>query len=99
MLFHITHTHNHETCPAVHVDRRKTLDECWEALRTTPEIRVVEAYAAPLDHIFHITVEADDLAAVVKAMSPLNALGSAQTLPVMPLDDLLLLVGEGASRP
>ena len=97
MLLQITHTHSPETCPAVHAEHRVTLRRCYEALRESGEVKVVGAFASPLDHVFHFTVEAADLASVVRAMAPLNAIGTAKTEPVIPLDDLISLVSSEGS--
>jgi hypothetical protein len=99
MLFQITHTHAPETCPAVHAEHSATLRRCYEALRVSGEVKVVGAFASPLDHVFHFTVEAAELASVVRAMAPLNAIGTAKTEPVMRLEDLISLVAqEGATE-
>lgn len=98
MLFQITHTHSHETCPAVHQSRLQDLNAWFESLKASPDVSLVGAYAAPLDHLLHITVEAPDLGAVVRALGPLNALGTAQTSPVLPLAELLSIARDGVSQ-
>jgi hypothetical protein len=98
MLFQITHTHGPERCPAIHGERGETLREVWRLLQTSAEVRVLSAYASPLDHVFFFMLEASDLSSVVRAMAPLNAIGTAHTTPVMPLGDLLELVDEDRDR-
>jgi hypothetical protein len=94
MIFQITHKHTPESCPAVHPEKREILTDAWRTLSTTDGIDVLGAYSSPLDHVFHVTVEADELERVVRALGALNALGTAQTSPVIPLKDLIKLVGE-----
>lgn len=98
MLFHITHTHSHETCPAVHADRLQEVAAWFASVKASPDVSLVGAYAAPLDHVLHITVEAPDLGAVVRSMGVLNGLGTAQTTPVLPLEELLSIASDGVTR-
>lgn len=98
MLFQITHTHTPERCPAIYAERGETLREVWRELQASSEVRVLSAYSSPLDHVFYFTLEADDLPAVVRAMAPLNAIGTARTLPVMPLGDLIDIVDQDRDR-
>ena len=92
MLFQIKHTHSHETCPAIFPDRKAQLVAWWDSLNLSTEVKVVAATAAPLDHVFNLTLEAENLEAVVRALSPLNALGTAETNPVVPIAELVSLL-------
>ena len=98
MLFQITHTHTNETCPARSADETKRCGEWWASMKNTPGVKVLAGYVSPMDHVFHITVEADDYPTVARALGPLNTLGSGQTSPVLPLDQALPMAAEGAFR-
>jgi hypothetical protein len=91
MLFQVVHTHGHETSALLRGARKRV--GCAE-IRS--DVTVAGAYAAPLDHVLYLTAEAGDLASVVRARAPLNALGTAVTSLVIGLDELLGLVGGSA---
>jgi hypothetical protein len=98
MIFQITHTHNHETCPGVHSDKLSTFSEWWDGVKKNPNLKVVGGYVAPMDHVFHITVEADDYTTVVRAMGPLNSIGTGHVTGVISLDAAMPLAQEGVFR-
>jgi hypothetical protein len=51
-----------------------------------------------MDHVFHITVEADDYTTVVRAMGPLNSIGTGHVTGVISLDAAMPLAQEGVFR-
>jgi len=99
MLFQVVHTHSHETCPGVFPDRLESYSRWWNGLKTNPNVKVLAGYVSPMDHVFHITLEADDFGAVSRAVGPLNAIGSGQISPVIGLDQALPMAEEGVFRP
>lgn len=98
MLFQVTHTHPHETCPAQSPEQLKRLSEWWQALKSTPGVKVLGGYVSTMEHVFHITVEADDYPALSRALGPLNTIGTGRTSPVLPLDQAFPMAEEGAFR-
>jgi Domain of unknown function (DUF3303) len=98
MLFQVVHTHSHETCPGVFPDRLKTFSEWWAAIKANPNVKVLGGYVSPMDHVFHITLEADDFATVSRAVGPLNSIGSGRVSPVLTLDQAMPLAESGAFR-
>ena len=99
MLFHLTHTHTPETCP---VRSRDTLDyyrKWWTGLKDAQSVKLLSAYASPTDHTIYVAVEADDFAAVARALSPLNTIGSGHTHPVLTLDDVITMAQARVGQP
>jgi hypothetical protein len=99
LLFQVTHTHDEDTCPGVHSDKLKTFGDWWQALKTNANVKVLGGYVSPMEHIFHITLEADDFGTVARALGPLNSIGSGRICPVLTLDQALPLAESGAFRP
>ena len=86
MVFQVTHTHTNESCPAQSLEQTKRYGEWWQALKKTPGVKVVAGDVSPMDHTFHITVEAYDYPTPAKALGPLNTIGTGRTSPVLSLD-------------
>ena len=98
MLFQVTHTHTNESCPAQSPEQIKHLGEWWQTLKNTPGVKVLAGYVSPMDHSFHITVEADDYATLARALGPLNTIGAGRTSPVLALDQAFPMAEAGAFR-
>ena len=98
MLFQITHTHTNEGCPAQSPEQLNRFSEWWQSLKTTAGVKVVAGYVSPMDHTFHITVEADDYATLARALGPLNTIGAGHTSPVLTLDQTFSMAEAGAFR-
>jgi hypothetical protein len=99
MLFQIVHNHTHETCPGVFPDKLEAYSRWWDNLKSNANIKVLAGYVSPIDHVFYITLEADDFPTVARAIGPLNAIGDGQISPVITLDQAMPLAQEGAFRP
>jgi hypothetical protein len=99
MLFQVVHTHSHETCPGVFPDKQESFSRWWGNLKSNPNLKVIAGYVSPIEHVFHITIEADDFSTVTRAIGPLNSIGSGQISPVITLDQAMPLAEEGAFRP
>jgi hypothetical protein len=99
MLFQVVHTHSHETCPGVFPDKLTSYSQWWNGLKSSSNVKVLAGYVSPTDHVFHITIEADDFAQVARAIGPLNAIGSGTISPVLTLDQAMPLAEQGAFRP
>jgi hypothetical protein len=98
MLFQVTHTHENEHCPAQSTEQTKRLVEWWQAMKTTPGVKVLAGYVSPMDHTFHITVEADDYPTLARALGPLNTIGTGRTSPALSLDQAFPMAETGAFR-
>ncbi len=98
MLFQVTHTHTNHDCPAGSPEVTKKFGEWWHGLKQTPGVKILAGYVSPMDHTFHITVEADDFPTLARALGPMNTMGTGHTSPVIPLDQALPMAEEGAFR-
>ncbi len=98
MLYQVVHTHTNETCPGQSSEQAKRFGEWWQSLKKTPGVKVLAGYVSPMDHTFHITLEADDYPTLARALGPLNTYGSGRTSPVLTLDQTLLMAEAGAFR-
>ena len=99
MLFQVIHTHSHETCPGVFPDKLASFSQWWDGLKTNANVKVLGGYVSPMDHVFYITLEADDFATVSRAVGPLNAIGTGRISPILTLDQTMPIAEEGAFRP
>ena len=98
MLFQVVHTHTHETCPAQSPEQVKRIGEWWQTLKKTPGVKVLAGYVSPIEHIYYITVEADDYSTLARALGTLNTYGTGRTRPVLTLDQALPMAEAGAFR-
>ena len=98
MLFQVTHVHTNEHCPAQSPEAMRRLGDFWQALKSAAGVKVLAGYVSPMDHIFHITVEADDYPALARALGPLNTIGEGHTSPVLAIDQAFPMAEEGAFR-
>ncbi len=80
MIFQVTHTHTEATCPGVFPEKPSNFGEWWQGLETNPDLKVLAGFVSPMDHVFHITLEADDFATDARALGPLNSIGLATRL-------------------
>jgi hypothetical protein len=98
MLFQVIHVHSHETCPGVHSELLDRYGNWWDEVKKNSSIKLLGGYVAPAEHTFYITIEADDYSAVVRAMGPLNAIGTGNIVPMIPLDAAMPLADQGTFR-
>ena len=99
MLFHVTHTHTAAMCPGAQPELTPVYTKWWHELNDTAGVRVLSAYVSPMDHVFYITVEADEYPVLARALGPLNAIGEGHTSPVITLDQAFPMADESAFRP
>jgi hypothetical protein len=99
VLFQVTHTHSSERCPGANAELTAPYGEWWQSMKATSGVEVLSGYVSPMDHVFHITVEADDYATLARALGPLNAIGEGQTSPVLTLDQAFPMAEKSAFRP
>ncbi|MBI2171323.1 MAG: hypothetical protein HYU30_04790 [Chloroflexi bacterium] len=98
MMFQVTHTHTNATCPAQSPEQTKRITDWWQAMKNTPGVKVLAGYVSPMDHTFHITVDADDYPTLARALGPLNTIGQGHTSPVLALDQAFAMAATGAFR-
>ena len=98
MLFQVTHTHSNHDCPASSPEATKRFGDWWQALKGTSGVKVLGGYVSPMDHTFHITVEADDYPTLARALGAMNTIGTGCTSPVLSLDQAFPMAAEGAFR-
>ena len=98
MLFQVVHTHTHESCPAQSPEQTKRFAEWWQSFKKTAGVKVLAGYASPMDHTYHITVEADDYPTLARALGPLNTYGTGRTSPVLTLDQSFPMAEVGTFR-
>lgn len=87
MLFHVTHFHTHETCPAGNSDLvKKTFGTVVspEHISATG-VKLIGGYADAPAHTVYFIVEADSIEKVGSLMIPILKLGSAEITPVTDL--------------
>jgi hypothetical protein len=98
MLFQVTHTHTSASCPGQSPEQVKRITDWWQAMKNTPGVKVLVGYVSPMDHVFHITVEADDYPTLARALGPLNTIGQGHTSPVLTMDQVFAMAATGAFR-
>jgi len=82
MLFHVTHTHSYQTCPAHNPEIKSQIAN---ALQTASE-KGVELKMVTVDgpgHVFFMLLEADSYEAIMNFFEPLLEIGDADIRPVM----------------
>lgn len=87
MLFHVTHCHTHETCPADNPDlAKKTFGTIIspDHIRKTG-VSLLGCYADAPSHTVYFIVDSDTLEKVGSFLLPLLKLGSAEITPVTDL--------------
>ena len=98
MLFQVVHTHTNESCPGRSPEQSKILANWWQSLKKTSGVKVVAGYVSPMDHTFHITVEADDYPTLARALGSLVSIGTGRVIPVLTLDQAFPMAETGAFR-
>lgn len=82
MLFHITHQHTEETCPAHDADRMaETFGKMMEAIKESG-IDLRGFYANAPAHRVYMVIEADSVDVINKVLYPALKIGTAEIEPV-----------------
>jgi uncharacterized protein with GYD domain len=82
MLFIYIHTHPVEKCLLDKVEERNALFAQVRQQVKESGVKVIGMYSAPNEHTFFMVIEADDIAAIHQAVSPLTPWGVARLIPV-----------------
>jgi hypothetical protein len=81
MLFHITHVHTPETCPAGKPELMKsTFGKMIE--NSENGVELINSYADAPAHTLYFIVKAESITGLSKFLDHANKLGSAETRPV-----------------
>ena len=81
MLFHMTHTHAAQNCPAHNPETLKMLATLVQSAEGKG-VRVHSLHVAPWEHTFYGVLEADSAESLEQFMDPMLELGTAQITPV-----------------
>jgi hypothetical protein len=82
MLFHVTHTHNWESCPYHDPEKaRDTFGKTMAGLGSTAAT-VVGAWIDAAAHKLIFVIDADSLEEIENLLAPIIDLGCAETRPV-----------------
>ena len=82
MLFHITHVHNWENCPAHSPDKAKDTFGKMFANAEESGAEIKSAYVDPPSHTFYLIVEANDAKQLEMLLDPVFKIGSAEIRPI-----------------
>jgi hypothetical protein len=82
MLFHITHVHNWENCPAHDSEKAKATFGKMIANADGSGAKLKGAYVDPPAHTFYLIVEANDAKQIELLLDPVFELGSAEIRPI-----------------
>lgn len=94
MLFHATHVHTHETCPATPGDfglARQTFGKVLSDEHAQKVgVKLVASYVDSPAHTAYFIIEADSAEKITLFLMPLLKLGSAEIRPVSRADDTFM---------
>jgi hypothetical protein len=89
MLFHITHIHNWENCPAHDPEKAKSTFGKMLANADASGVKLLSAFVDPPAHTFYLIIEANDAKQLELFLDPVFKLGSAEIRPVSNALDVL----------
>ena len=82
MLFHITHVHTPESCPAGDPERARNTIGKMLAGAEGPGIKLVGAWADAPGHAFYLVVDADSVDKLTDLFFPALTMAHAEITPV-----------------
>lgn len=89
MLFHITHLHNWQTCPAHNSEKAKSTFGKMLSNADASGVKLHSAFIDPPAHTIFMIVEANDAKQLELFLDPVFELGSADIRPVSNALDVL----------
>ncbi len=95
MLFHITHTHTHETCPYHDPEGAKATFGQMMANIETSGVTAHGMYVDAPAHTFYMIIEADRAEQIEELLGPVFNVGTAETRLVVPAGEILKRRTEG----
>jgi len=87
MLFMYIHTHSSERCMADNPERTNQLRSQLQEAAQQAGIKFLGVYVAAHEHTIFSLIEADDLGALEKVLTPLTVWGDARLIPVTSMRD------------
>ena len=81
MLFHATHRHSHETCPA-HMPEKRALFTKVVASADDIGVKIIGSYADAPGHTVYMIIEADTALQIAQLFDPILDLGDTEIKPV-----------------
>ncbi len=98
MLFHITHQHTEDTCPAHDADRMKSTFGALLAAIEETGVDVRGFYANAPAHRVYMIVEAESVEVINKLLYPVLTIGTAEVEPVVETAALTKAFEEAAKK-
>lgn len=93
MTFLYIHTHSAERCMADKPQETgKMVAKMQEEIKKAG-IKSLGAYMVPHEHTLYEIFEADNIAAVEKALIPMTLWGNARLIPVVPMEQIEKVIG------
>lgn len=89
MLFHVTHTHNWETCPYNDPARARDTFGRMMAGIADSEVELVAAFADAPAHKVFLVLEAESVVQIEQSLAPVIDMGSTKTRPVSDFAEIL----------
>ena len=83
MLFHITHRHNHENCPAHYPDKLKATFGKMLSSAEGLGVKLISVVIDPPGHTIFLIVDVDNLGQIEDLLDPVFELGTAETRPAV----------------
>ena len=82
MLFHITHTHDHITCPLSASDPEVAFANYGSPLHGNEQVKILGSWISGPSHQVFTILETDDVAAITTLLRPWMSLGDVKVTPV-----------------
>ena len=82
MLFHVTHTHDYQTCMAHREEARNEFNDGFTKAATANNVQIIATYNNRGRHTRIWILEAPDYHAVDKASEPILKFGNYDIMPV-----------------
>jgi hypothetical protein len=89
MLFHVTHVHTAETCPADSPDRIKATFGQMFKNAADEGVTLHSVYSNTVNHTFYMVAETDDMAKISAVFAPTLKLGTASIVPIQDAKEVM----------
>ena len=89
MLFMYVHTHSVEKCIA---DKPQEISKIYSKAQEETKkagIKIMGVYSAPHEHTIFMIFEANDVAALERALVPMTVWGNARLIPLTPVEEFV----------
>jgi hypothetical protein len=89
MLFHVTHTHTPETCPADSPEKIKATFGQMLTIASDLDVKVHSMYSNNIAHTMYMVVESDSAENISKMMDPTLKIAHAEITPITDAHDVM----------